>query len=125
MVHEAIKQETELTDQQKMSAGLRELADFFDEHPEVHHSEKMTINHFVCNRDEFIELAKHLKPFKKDPNDKYYSLVRMFGPIKLDVYCNRDTICTKRTVKKLVEVDEWDCPEHLLSNNSKQVVAQE
>ena len=112
-------QETELTDQQKMSAGLRELADFYDEHPEICSDRKIIINHYVLNRAEFLDLAKHLKPFKKDPSDKYYSLVRMFGPIKLDVYCERDLICTKRMVTKTIEVEEWDCPEHLLSGNGK------
>ena len=117
--------ETELTNQQKMSAGLRELADFLDENPDFadNNNREIIFYNYVCKQERFLELAQQLGPFEKDINDTYYTLQRTFGPIKVQVYCDRDLICTKRMVTKTIEVEEWDCPEHLLSNNGEKAVA--
>jgi len=110
--------ETELTDQQKMSAGLRELADFLEEHPELASERVATIHKSTWEKDKFLEFAQQLKPFEKDPNDAHYNIFRMFGPIKFEVYCARSLVCTKRMVTKTVEVEEWDCPK-ILSDNKQ------
>ena len=107
---------TELTNQQKMSQGLRELADFLDEHPDFKIRE-ITINSYKTHREEFIACAQQLEPFEKSADEHYYSLTRMFGPIILNLYCDHSLVCTKRIVQK--DVEEWDCPEHLLSGNGE------
>ena len=114
-----VDNETELTDQQKMSAGLRELADFYDEHPDFISCSEHTFYKYTSGREVFIELAKSLGPFEKGNDGDNYTLFRMFGPIKLQLYCSRDLVCTKRMVTKTVEVEEWKCPGHLLSSTEK------
>ena len=104
---------------QKMSQGLRELADFLDEQPEFLGHPYFSILKHVDNREQFLELARKLGTFEKEVSDEHYNLNRMFGPIKLQVYCERDVVCTKRIVTKTIEVEEWNCPEHLLSGNGE------
>ena len=116
-------QTAELTAQQKMSQGLRELADFLDEQPEFLGHPYFSILKNVDNREQFLDLARKLGTFEKEVSDEHYNLNRMFGPIKLQVYCDRDVVCTKRIVTKTIEVEEWNCPEHLLSGNGEKEVA--
>lgn len=106
---------TELTKQQKMSAGLRELADFYDEHPEFP-VKAMWMYIYVINRKEFIGLAKQLGTFTKNVDGSDYQIVRRFDNAYVQVYASRKEVCTKRLVTKTIEVEEWDCPEHLLSD---------
>ena len=108
--------ETELTDQQKMSQGLRELADFLDEHPALT-PRGFTFYKSNRTREGFIDLAQQLGSFQKEVTDNYYNLNRHFGPITLQLYCDREVVCTKRI--EMQEVEVWDCPEHLLSDNEK------
>lgn len=110
---------TELTDQQKMSQGLRELADFLDEQPIFLGTPFFSMLRLVKTRNQFLDLAQRLGTFTKDVSDEHYNLNRMFGPIQLQVYCDRNVVCTKRMVTKTIEVEEWDCPDRLLSGNGE------
>ena len=130
---------TELTNQQKMSAGLRELADFLDEHPKFR---LPRLNRFysVDTRDEFFELAKQFGPFTKSFDDDDFEITRWFGSIELTFFTSRENVCTRRVVGqewedgspakpategRMVDVVEWDCPDHLLSgHDGKETVEQ-
>ncbi len=108
---------TELTDQQKMSQGLRELADFLDERPDFT-PRTLTFHKSHRTREGFVELARQLGSFEKDVTENYYNLNRFFGPVTLQLYCEREVVCTKRI--EMQEVEVWDCPDHLLSGNGKE-----
>lgn len=52
--------------------------------------------------------------FEKRDNEKYYELVREFGPFKFLVYSNHENVCEKVTTFEQVEVTKWVCPPSIL-----------
>jgi hypothetical protein len=60
--------------------------------------------------DLFLKDLKVLGSFTKIFNDENFQAHVSFGPdLKLILSTQRSSICTKRTVRKEVEVEEWDC----------------
>lgn len=51
-------------------------------------------------------------------------MVKRFGSVTLVAEINRDKVCVKKTVKRLVDVEEYDC-EPLLSQVEIQQLGQE
>lgn len=126
----------ELTDQQKMSQGLRELADFLDEHPEFPSPPIGAIYIRCYNRAELVRCAKLFKPFEKSiDSGGDYVLARKFGPLSIKLYTSRANVCTRRVVGqeweegkpareategRMVDVLKWTCPDNILSDNGKE-----
>ncbi len=129
---------TELTDQQKMSQGLRELADFLDEQPDFPAPGINPTYIYCSSKEKLVELAKLFKPFKKSIDDMGdYVLTRDFGPLSIRLYTSRTNVCTRQVVGqewregeaakpaspategRMVDIYEYDCPEHLLSGNGE------
>lgn len=125
----------ESTDQQKMSQGLRELADFLDEQPEFPVPPFNAVYIHCHNKEQLVQRAKLFKPFEKSIDSSHdYVLTRKFGPLSVRLYTARKNVCTRRVVGqewkegveaspategRMVDKYEYDCPEHLLSDNSK------
>ena len=115
--------------------GLRDLATFFENHPNLPIDEGATFTFYSFGTDS-LDLARHiateLGTFKKEV-DYSFILEKQFGPIKLRYIFSREDVCTKTVVgKKMVEksvpppgtvlvtqqveedIVEWSCPQHLL-----------
>ena len=128
------KQETDMDEHEAdirkpFTDGLRELADWFDAHPEV--SLPYAPDFIVCSPDTRAEAAAvllALKPCNKDYSDTLLTLRRQFGPITVKFLFQRDAVCVRRVVghkempeevvearerqvlpRRLVEIVEWDC----------------
>jgi hypothetical protein len=118
-------------DNKKLVAGLRELADFFEQHPAATPGYIIGLSDFSSWHDlEGEEVAKWLAArtrelgnVSKRSTSDYLAVGRKFGPVLLEYLVPRDAVCTsrvvgKKTIKKAVnttyeevEVDEieWDC----------------
>ncbi len=104
--------------------GLRELADFLEQHPDVPAPAYNTLNAQAWSK-EALTLAARAASWTKDYNDNYFSLRRMFpGYLTFDVYVERNTICRKVVTgtrlepaqpEREVETYERVCDEPLLA----------
>jgi hypothetical protein len=118
-------------------AGLRELADFAEQHPELFDLYGETVNIFASTAEEMARKTRMIGTATKSSTNEWYVVSRMFGPHKLDLNISRRTFCerilvgTKIVVKPdpealekvpTIEVEEdvfeWLCPEAILSFNS-------
>ena len=101
-----MEQETEMT----IAEGLRELADWYERHPEVARP-LVRIEVDDSNPDEAVHgLAVTAKAFgkcKKHFGSYLISVSRDFGPVNVVAHVSRDTVCKK--------VVTWKCPESLLA----------
>jgi hypothetical protein len=115
----------------RAAAGLRELADLLEANPEW--AEGIEGEYLrACVGDwrpdaaeTFARMAKALGGNRvKTADDNWFNIQRRFGPITVELYTQRETVCTKkvvgtRTVEKpdpnapkvRVEEDvvEWEC----------------
>ncbi|MGD0497503.1 MAG: hypothetical protein ABSC23_03605 [Bryobacteraceae bacterium] len=110
----------EITNEQFVQ-GLRELADFYAANPEMPMPSytSMVVNSF--SKDQFVSavrvLARGGKVEKRTDDDKsimkeHYA-IRTFGGLKLDVAISKSMVCRK--VRKMVEMEVWECPDSLLA----------
>lgn len=111
------------------TAGLRQVADFLDEHPEL--VEELAISGqdfgiFLGTAEEAAGWIRRIGgTFQKAKVGGYYELRRQFGPHKVTINVAESVICERvvvgtRTVEKpdpdapMVEVEEevveWRCP---------------
>ncbi len=106
----------------EFSAGLRAIADWYDEHPEapVPYAPRIGVS-----ADDNVEtarsIARMLGKADKAFSDSTFSLSRTFGGVILDFVFWRSAVCTKRVVgtktipakpaapERIEEVVEWDC----------------
>ena len=126
-----------MTDQERRDFidGLRQVADFFEQHPSVPMPQSdMTINVFVSTREEMATIARVSK-WDKIFDNNFFMLRKSFGPLLLlDVNAWRDVICKQvskgtRIVpakpeevipaqpEREEEVFEWVCDEPLLGGS--------
>lgn len=120
-------------------AGLRELADFIEDNPEFAELADTTLNLYVANWYEdadrqFADLARKLGGHRtKSANERYLHVTRMFGPLEVSVFTNREVVCervvvgtetvevpdpnaAKVTVER--EIVEWECKSILNGDES-------
>jgi len=124
----------------KWADGLRELADFAEQQPELfeNHSFGETINLFTYTPEDMAEKTRLLGNSEKVASGGWYTMRRCFGPHKIDLNIARDKFCervqsgTKIMTKPdpeilkdvpTIEVEEpvyeWICPESVLNPNAK------
>jgi hypothetical protein len=136
---------TKPTEQQLYSQGLREIADFYDAHPEVKLPFEGTLSEFRIYGLSKAELAPTLRAFgkaeKKYTNDTFEIVKTFPSGRKLYTYNPRNSICEKKVVgTKIVpaepektvvvvvpakpereeEIVVWDCGESLLAITADQ-----
>jgi len=120
--------------------ALREIADFYEANPgfpQPTHPLKIFGIYSTRTKEEFQNVAKQLKIFRKDFDDKFIRITRDFSGIKLSVIEYKEKICTKRVVgtrlvkkekpmpikfeKEMVaeEIVEWDCHSSLLNQGEQ------
>lgn len=122
--------------------GLRDLADFIEENPEVPVGEYASVSLYEYVYDEYEEydyetvtktamqqmkeLARLLKPCKKDYAGSQFTLQKDFGEhVTLEFATNRANVCERKVVEKIEhpasireawteEKVEWVCNDPLL-----------
>ena len=120
-------------------AGLRELADWIEAHPDIARPGTRFSVYPSNTKAEAAACLAALMPCKKEYSDECLYIVREFGPITLSFAFLRRSVCTRRVVgTKHVEVHvipsrftaeqvieahdedivEWDCGESLLTANA-------
>jgi len=114
-----------MTDERRAEviAGLRQIADFLEQHPGVPAPDYSTLNSRAGTKEQIAAIAR-LATWRKDYGDNYFSLHKEFpGDLALDVYTERSTVCRKVVTgrrmlpaepEREVEVYEWICDEPLL-----------
>lgn len=113
--------------------GLRAMCDFF-ETVDLEAWSGFVANVSVDDKADMAIKAKLLGSCEKSVGETFFSLIRHFGPHRIDVYAIRDQICekvktgTKTETKKVfpegvelvevseeVDVYEWVCPKSILA----------
>jgi hypothetical protein len=113
------------TEHQQYADGLRQLANWYEAHPEIPLPLLEVNNYAVDSKDEAGALAKALGTFKKRYTDDLLIVNKMFGSINVQFFFTREKVCTARVVGKKyepevvipariipgreVDVIEWDC----------------
>jgi hypothetical protein len=116
----------EIQERQEKIDGVRQMLDFLEANPEVklpRSFDRFAI-WFFGEKDEFLEAVKHFGSCEKSVVEKELHVTKSFGCVKLVAEVNRDAVCVKKTVKRLVDVDEYDC-QPLLSASEIQQIGQE
>ncbi len=118
------------TDSEERAAyidGLRQIADFLEQHPNVPEPSSPIINVFVQSKNSFQRAIKKSGPWEKRTDGSYVYCRKCFGPHVFNVNLNHSMICErvvtgKRTVPRQEaieeyeeEITEWRCPDSFLS----------
>lgn len=124
--------------------GLRDLAQFIEDHPELSLPLAATFtNYGYDSKAEASMLAAAMRPCKKDYQDTLFSLIKEFGPHSLRFVFMRNEVCepvvigkriipaveAKMVPAKLIEAQpereeeivEWRCGTSLLESGSRQL----
>lgn len=129
----------ELTSQQKFSTALRDLAEFYDAHPELtapQYPSAFVI--YSITKNDLPTYARAFGTCDKVFDEYSYRLVKTFGAgIRLETYSSRESVCERVKIGEEVvpahvvaakpaeeekfveeykrEVFEWKCPGSLLA----------
>ena len=117
-----------LAERQAFTAGLRAVADWLDEHPEVGlpfprlaiYSSSYGHGRAIEEGAAFARAAGRCEKSTDEGTDRF-NLTRTFGPIALIWTATRSAVCEKSTVTKTVE--EWVCPDSLLREADERAAA--
>lgn len=137
---EAVEEEViELTPQQKFSTALRDLAEFYDAHPELTAPQwPSAFTIYSVPKDDLPTYARAFGTCDKVFDEYSYRLVKTFGAgITLETYSSRESVCERVKIGEEVvpahvvaakpaeeekfveesvrEVFEWKCPGSLLA----------
>lgn len=102
---------SELTEQQKFSQGLREIADFYDEYPETKlpWEAQQVWYIFGAKKEEIASGARAFGSSNKKYDGDAFELVKTFpSGIRLGFYTNRSNVCER------VEVGTEVIPAHVI-----------
>jgi len=110
------------------TTALRNLADWYDAHPEIPFSTDSMQNYALNTDEEARALAKALGTFQKHYSEDMFTMSKKFGPIDCRFVFYRKAICKAKVVgvktveavvvpaqaayvipAKTVEIIEWDC----------------
>ena len=102
----------------EFAAGLRELADIYEAHPELSAPERLEIFMPAAIKAQFEDWVRAFSPVVQSPQratDYFLAVQRILASgltVEFTIY--RDTVCKK--VKRLQEVEAWDCPDSILAD---------
>ena len=107
------------TNTHDLSAGLRKLAALLESKPPTEMPSSCTLNigSFYGARDKFVAMAKVFGGTKQT-NEFHYILRSVYGPLMVDVYTDRKTIC-KLITPAVPAV--YDCPELLTPKEQDEI----
>jgi len=100
--------------------GLRALADFYAANPEMPVPSWRSVSVDLWKKEDFVKairtmahggLVEKRTDSAKDILANHHA-IRQFGAVQLDVRISKSQVCQK--VRKMVEMDVWECPDSLL-----------
>jgi hypothetical protein len=113
------------TKRELYTAGLRQLANWYDAHPEIPLPGLEHTNYTVDSKEHAAALAKALGTFEKQYSEWSLTVVKMFGNIEARFVFTREQVCTKKVVgvetipakfieaytieAQTKEIVEWEC----------------
>lgn len=112
--------ETQVSSRESLIVRLREVADFFEQHPEVSVEEDNFGAIFLNIRKDAVNklatFAKAAGRVEKDTDKWHFSLRKSYGDINLIYRSPREEVCTPTTVKKVIPArhfEAFDVPERV------------
>lgn len=108
-----IAAERELERHSLFVSSLRELADWWEQHPDVETPWNQALLVHVDTKEELAQVARALGKCEKYGDDDWFGVKRRFGSIEVDAYGQRQKICTRVVVgtREVVrEVTDPDAP---------------
>lgn len=119
--------------------GLRQAADFFEQHPEcLGPWPSFTLNCLLPTKEKLVEVTRGLgKLEKKAAGEHFWLQKNLPGDVRIDLFVRRDQVCEKVVTKKTLpaepetvikieakperEVEEvsWVCPDSLLAESAQ------
>lgn len=93
------------------AAALREIADWYEQHPEVPFSRFITVGGVEKTREQAAEIARTLGACRKEHLDTTFHLTRTFSGVDLCFVFWRATVCD-RVVVGVEEIPEKVEPAH-------------
>lgn len=88
-------------------AGLRQLADFLEQHPEAESLDDLRIFDYCLTRDALVRKARVLGGrWEKKPGEHYFELHRQIGPVDYQLYTLRGQACEARVVGTVPVTEE-------------------
>lgn len=112
-----------MTTHAEFTAGLRELADWYDAHPEIALPiAEMAVYSEPDTKERAAVVARTLGGFiQKEIIGTYLRLKRTFGPVELRFVFERDAVCVARVVR-VDEIPEEVIPEHVIPAHTREIV---
>lgn len=107
--------------------GLRDMADWFEQHPDrIPPYLPVTVNLFADDRDDLIAYAREFGKADKSVVNDWFALRKRFGPHAIDANLPREEICrkvvtgTRQVPAQMIEareeeIVEWVCEDALLA----------
>lgn len=105
---------------QRMIQGLRDVAAFIERNPGVPCPVYQTVMISTTLVDEMKAAARAMGSAEKEFSGGFVSLFKMFGPVKYEVFIQRELICEKTVVGTRTipaheeEIIEWSCSDSIL-----------
>lgn len=106
---------------QDFAAALRQIADWYEAHPDVPTASYVDVVSVKDSREEADRLARALGSAKKDFSGNVFILARDFGGVSLRFLFWRAAVCTRRVIgsrsipaqpatpEREEEIVVWDC----------------
>lgn len=126
--HELVEQDEPMTEREKYTASLRQLATFYEAHPEIPFGSDTITNYAVNSDEDARNLAKALGTFKKEYSEDMFTMSKSFGGLAVRFVFYRKAICKAKVVgvktieaefvpaveaytrpARTVDIIEWDC----------------
>ena len=106
---------------QDFAASLRQIADWYDAHPDMEGATEISVNVTKEGRESAARVARALGRAEKNTSGFVFVLSRNFGAVDLRFLYWRDQVCERRVVgtrtvaaqpampEREEELIEWDC----------------
>jgi hypothetical protein len=108
----------------EFAAGLRQLAEVYEAHPEMVAPPRIDINLYGVPREVYAKTVRALGSFRKvEPHgtDYFYEIEKVIGGLPVRFATERANVCRKVRVMK--EVEDWDCSDPILEALASEVTA--
>jgi hypothetical protein len=90
-------------------AGLRELADFYESHPDVnlpYEGNLCSFGIYGLNKEQIVATVKAFGKCRKDYEETAVNIYKEFHGIKLNIYTARENVCRRVVVATNVEPEK-------------------
>lgn len=117
--------ENKTTQTQDFVSGLREIADWYEAHPEIPPPLNSEISNYSLNeKSEALMVLEALKPCKKNYSEDLFEISREFHGVNARFLFYRDQVCIKKVVatKEVPEEVIPARPETIIPAHTEEIV---